>query len=201
MASRPGSPMPTRRRLNLLVAELLDDRAQTVVAAGAAALAKPELAERQGEVVAHHQDLRQGRMLAGQHLAHRQPRLVHKRERLDEQQIEPGVAALDDRGGVAGPALARPTGPVGQSVQDHPADVVAGLFVLCAGVSEANDDLHHCSNVGRRAIARHAKLALGPNPEDLGGPDGMVSADGYLADSRPTGADSRGGLEGRARLG
>ena len=81
----------------LLVAQLVDDRAQTVVPAGAPALAEPQLAERQREVVTHDQHLDQRRMLAGQDLAHRQSRLIHEGQRLDEHEVQTGVAALDDR--------------------------------------------------------------------------------------------------------
>ncbi len=77
IAPRPGSPIPTRSRPTFSRAQLLDDRAQPVVAAVRAALAEPELAERQREVVDHHQQVRQRRALAGQQLAHRDARVVH----------------------------------------------------------------------------------------------------------------------------
>ena len=96
VATRLADPDP--QPAELLVAELVDDRPQAVVAAGAPALAEPQLAERQGEVVDDHQHLGQRRALAGEDLADRQPRLVHERQRLDER---PG------RGRCTGPA--RPT--------------------------------------------------------------------------------------------
>ena len=53
----------------LLGAELLDDRAQAVVAARATALAEPELAERQREVVGDDEEVAERRVLAREHLA------------------------------------------------------------------------------------------------------------------------------------
>ena len=61
----------------LLRAELLDDRAQAVVAAVAAAFAEPQLAERQREVVGHDEQVVQRSVLAGEHLAHGQAGVVH----------------------------------------------------------------------------------------------------------------------------
>ena len=111
----------------LLGAELLDDRAQAVVAAGPPALAEAELAERQREVVDDDEHIAERRSLAGEHLAHGEARVVHVRLRLDEHHVEPAEAALDDARRVALPATARPAGPVGQPVEHHPADVVARL--------------------------------------------------------------------------
>ena len=70
---------------------------QAVVAAGAAALAEAQLAERQREVVGHDQQVDQRGVLAGQDLADRQARVVHERERLDQDQVETAEAALDHR--------------------------------------------------------------------------------------------------------
>jgi hypothetical protein len=99
-------------------------------------------------------------MLASQYLANRQPGLVHEGQRLDKQQIEAVVAALGNGRCVARPAPTGPAGSIGQAVENHPADVVARLLVLGAGIPEANDDLHGCSSHCRRAWARHTKLAL-----------------------------------------
>ena len=106
------------------------------------------------------QHLDQRGMLASEHLAHRQTRLVHEGQRFDQNEIEAAIPALHDGRGIASPALPAPAGAVGQPVEDHPADVVACLLVLGSGVPQANDDLHRCSSMGRHALARHAKLAL-----------------------------------------
>ena len=73
----------------LLGAELVDDRAQAVVAAVAAALAEAELAERQREVVGDDEQVGQRRVLAGEHLADGEAGVVHVGQRLDEGQVEP----------------------------------------------------------------------------------------------------------------
>jgi hypothetical protein len=74
-------------------------------------------------------------------------RLVHEREGLDDRQVEALVAAHRDRRGIARSALAVPAGSIGQTVEDHPADVVARLLVLAARVAQADDDLHSVSRV------------------------------------------------------
>src|SRR5439155_8712378 len=119
--------------------ELADDRAQAVMPARSATLAEPQLAVRQGEVVDDHEHLGQWRALACEHLADREPGLVHIGLRLDEEQVEAAESASDDRGGVTIPPAAGPPGPVGQAVEDQPADVVAGLPVLLAGVAQPDD--------------------------------------------------------------
>ena len=72
VAVRVADPDP--QPAELLGAQLVDDRAQAVVAARPAALAEPELAERQREVVGDDQQVGERRVLAGQDLAHRQAR-------------------------------------------------------------------------------------------------------------------------------
>ena len=107
VAVRLADPDP--QPAELLGAELVDDRAQAVVAAGAAALAEAQLAERQREVVGDDQQVGQRRVLAGQHLADGEPGVVHVRQRLDEGQVEAAEAAHDDVGRVA--LAARPVQP------------------------------------------------------------------------------------------
>ena len=88
-----GLADPDPQPAELLGPELVDDRAQAVVAAGAAALAEAQLAERQGEVVGDDEQVDERRVLAGEHLADREARVVHEGQRLDERQVEPAVAA------------------------------------------------------------------------------------------------------------
>src|SRR6185369_16038204 len=121
-------PEPAER----LAVELVDDRSEAVMAARAAALAEPELAERQREIVDDHEHLAQRRVLAGEDLPDGPPRLVHERQRLHEHDVESVEPPADDRGGVLVPATTGPPGPIGETVEDHPADVVAGLGVLLA---------------------------------------------------------------------
>ena len=51
----------------------------------------------------------------------------------DEQQVEAAEAAADDRRRVPLAPATRPTGTIGQPVEDHPADVVAGLAYCSPG--------------------------------------------------------------------
>ena len=134
--------MPTRRRLNFSVPELVDDRAQAVVAARAPALAEAQLAERQREVVGDDEQVAERRVLARQHLPHREPGVVHVGQRLDEGQVEAAEAAHDDVRGVALAALPGPAGTLGQPVHDQPADVMARPGVLGARIAQTHDDLH-----------------------------------------------------------
>ena len=128
-----GFADPDPEPAELLVAELVDDRAQAVVAALAAALAEAQLAERQGEVVGDDQQVGQRRVLAGQDLADREPRIVHEGQRLDQGQVQALEAAHGHAGGVALAAPARPAGTFGQAIDRQPADVVAGPGVLRPG--------------------------------------------------------------------
>ena len=56
-------------------------------------------------------------------------------------EVQAAEPPADDRRRVPAPPLAAPAGPIGQAVQHHPADVVAGLPVLLAGVPEPDHDL------------------------------------------------------------
>ncbi len=107
----------------------------------------------------------------------------------------PWIAARDDRAGVLRPALARPAGLVGETVEDHPADVVARLRVLVARVAQADDDLHGSSASDRRA--EHAEGARsrpgGPAPMVARSPTRRPTApSGVLGQAlRPIGGDDR----------
>src|SRR5207253_9595143 len=124
-----------------LGSELADDRPQAVVAAWPAALPEAQLAEREREVVDHHEQLAERSPLPREHLSYGEAGLIHPGLRLDQQQVEPVKAPLDERGRVAAPTTAGPPGPIGQAVEDQPADVVAGLPVLLAGIAQPDDDL------------------------------------------------------------
>ena len=71
-----------------------------------AALAKAQLAEREGEVIDHDQHLVERRALPGEDLANRDAGLVHERHRLHEQQVEALVPAADGRRRVLVPGTA-----------------------------------------------------------------------------------------------
>ena len=71
----------------VLRAHLADDRAQPVVAAGAAPLAEAQPPEGQGHVIDHDEQVRQGHALAGQHLAHGHAGEVHVGHGLDEDEL------------------------------------------------------------------------------------------------------------------
>ena len=126
----------------LLVAQLVDDRAQAVVATRAAALAEAQLAEGQREVVGHDEQVGEWRVFAGQDLAHGAARVVHERERLDQRDVQPAEPPADHVGGIALPATTRPAGPLREPVDHEPADVVPRPRVLRPGVPEPDDDLH-----------------------------------------------------------
>src|SRR5512141_2336631 len=144
----------------LLVAHLLDDRLEAVVAAGAAALAEPQLAERQREVVADHEEFVHGRVLAREDLPNGEPGLVHEGQRLDQHEVEAPISTLDDGRRVARSTPTDPAGSVGEPVQDHPADVVPRLLVLRARIPEPDDDLHERSRHWGGSRPKHAKAAL-----------------------------------------
>ena len=95
----------------LLGLQLVDDRAQAVVAAVAARLAEPELAEGQREVVGDDEDVAERGVLAGQDLAHRQARFVHVGQRLDEGQVEARGSARRPRSSCRAGAHGRPSPP------------------------------------------------------------------------------------------
>ena len=122
---------------------------------GAAALAEPQLAERQGEVVGDDEQVAERGVLAGEHLADGEPRVVHVGERLDERQVE----AADSGPSTTFEAsrwrpLPGPAGPLGEPVHDQPADVVARPRVLRPGVPETDDDLQPRPSAGQHDRAR-----------------------------------------------
>ena len=186
--------MPDPEPAELLGAQLVDDRAQPVVAAGAAALAEAELAERQREVVDDDEHLGQRRALAGEHLAHGDARSRSCTSAASRGAGRaPSRRARDRLRGVPLAPAAGPPEPVRDPVEHHPADVVAGLGVLPARVPEPDDDLHVCEGP-ERAAARHprpAGTANGPGTRSdgarspwypLGGPS---PPDGWSADLHP----------------
>ena len=188
-ASRRPDPDP--EPAELLGVELVDDRTETVMAAGPAALPEPELAERQGEVVGDDEEIDQRRVLAGEDLPDGVAREIHEGQRLDDHEVEPAVAAHGDRRSVARSALALPAGAVGDPVEDHPADVVARLRILVARVAQADDDLHPISTggapVGLVGPESHAEGAR----SRPGGPAAMVAAIGRRPASASAGATRR----------
>jgi hypothetical protein len=156
-----GVPDPDPQAAELLGPELGDDRAQAVVAARTATLAEPELSERQREVVDHHEEVAERRVLAGEHLADREARLVHVRQRLDEREVEPAVAAEHDVRRVAPAALTAPARALGDPIHHEPADVVAGAGVLGTRVAEPHDDLHETLRDSRTGPAPRCRGTVG----------------------------------------
>jgi hypothetical protein len=77
-------------------------------------------------------------------------RVPHGTSRRDRRPARPRRGPPDADRLAARPPPPRPARPVGDPVQDHPADVVAGPGVLLAGVPEPDDDLHVPSAACRR---------------------------------------------------
>ena len=91
------------------------------MAARAAALAEPQLAERQREVVGHDEQVGERGVLAGQDLAHGEARVVHERQRLDQREVQPAEAPTDHVGRVALPATAvQPARSASRSITSQP---------------------------------------------------------------------------------
>ena len=152
---------PDPQPAELLGPELVDDRAQAVVAARPATLAEAQLAERQGEIVGDDEQVDQRGVLARQHLADRQARVVHVGQGLDERQVEAPEAAHGHVRRVALASLARPAGALGDPVHDQPADVVARAGILRAGVAETDDDLQPFLRGQHDRARSHAGRACG----------------------------------------
>ena len=117
------------------------DVPQAVVPAVGAAGADAQLAQRQVEVVADHQEVRGFHLMKVEGLADAAATQIHKGFRLDQQE---GLAAVVQLGHLGLEPTAEPRGVLGQQVDDVEADVVPGARVLRAGVAEADDDLHGC---------------------------------------------------------
>jgi hypothetical protein len=178
---------PDAQPAELLGCELVDDGAQAVVAAVAAGLPEAELAERQGEVVGHDQDVGERRVLTDHDLAHREPGIVHVGQRLDEGEVEPVIPAPDDARRVALAPAAVPTGPLREPIHDQPADVVTGAGIPGSRVAEPHDDLHDASadsTMWPRSPAGATRVA---------GSGGWAESDGTRADD---GAPPRGRSQG-----
>ena len=100
------------------------------------------------------------RVLAGQELADGEPGIVHVGQRLDQREVEAAVAALDDVRGIALAARAGPAGPLGEAIEDEPADVVARAGIRRTRVPETDDELQPTPpRTSRRRTTRQ-----GPNP-------------------------------------
>ena len=168
---------PDPKAAELLRPKLVDDRPQAVVAAVAAAFAEAQLAEWQREVVGQDQHIRERGVLAGQHLAHGEPRVIHEGERLDQGQVKTPVPAQHHARVVTLPATARPTCTVGDPIDHQPADVVARPGVLRPGVAQADDEFHPLLRTGavRTRTARQGPI-----------PSGRASADGSSGRPRRT---------------
>ena len=174
MKPRSGAPIPTRSRLNFSVPELVDDRAEAVVAARPAALAEAELAERQREVVGDDEQVDERRVLAGEDLADGEPGVVHERQRLDERQVQAVEAAHRDRRRRRGSGPCPPSRP-GRRAGRGPSS-------RCCGAS-SRTGRPGCP--GRRRSSRRLRAATasdahrtpnGPDPVP-GGPAGDGSSD------------------------
>ena len=167
-ADRVADPDP--EAAELLGAELVDDRAQAVVAAVAAALAEPELAERQREVVGDDQQVAQRRVLAGQHLADGEAGVVHERQRLDERQVEARGSGPSRRSRRRAAGPGPPSRPARRSGRGPASRCCAASPRTAPGIPETDDDLHRPS--ARETPSRdHTRARSRP-----GGPAGMVAA-------------------------
>src|SRR5262249_17498274 len=107
------------------------------------------------EVVGDDEEVAERHPVAGEQLADGDPRVVHVRLGLREQELQALGAELDRRGRVALAAATGPPGTVRKAVEDHPADVVPGPRVLVAGVPQADDELHE-RDASLRAAANTA---------------------------------------------
>src|SRR4029453_7745551 len=144
----------------LFRSELIDDRAQAVVAAMAARLPKAQLPERQREVVGHDEQVTERRVLARQHLADGEARVVHPGQRLDEGQVEAVVSTHGDVGCVALPATARPPGALREPVEHEPSDVMTRAGIALTRIAKPDDDLQRFS----RWPSGPRTARCGPNP-------------------------------------
>ena len=102
----PAAPRCRHATGRILRAKLADDRAQPIVATSAAALAKPQTAERKRHVVDHDEQVVERSPLASQDLAHRGAREIHVGRRFHEDEL--GVTERPRTVAAPSRALARP---------------------------------------------------------------------------------------------
>lgn len=132
-----GPADPDLQARKILGAEVLENRADSVVPARPALFAKPQAAERQRDVVVDHQHFGSRPLVERGHLAHAAAAVIHERLRLEQHRAvpQPRHVTLPFRARRELRALGG-----GQAVEDHEPDIVAGPFVLPPRISEADDE-------------------------------------------------------------
>ena len=122
-------------------AQLLDDVGEAVVAAVGTLLAHAQRAERQGDVVVHHEEVLNRNLLLLEPVFHSFSAEVHVSCRLDDEQ---GLAFVSQLRGLCEAARSERAFEVfGQTVGNLEADVVARFVVFSADVSETSDEIFH----------------------------------------------------------
>ena len=137
--------LETRKNVGV---EVLEDGLDAVVTPGGPLLPETQGAERQGDIVIDHQHVLRGPLVKGKDLLQRSSTQVHERLRFKENRAVARnlrQVALPFRDRLENGARLR-----GKLVQQHEADVVAGIFVLAAGITEADDELEHDGSVEYR---------------------------------------------------
>src|SRR5215471_12417444 len=113
-------------------------RPKAVVPAVAAAAFEPDVAERKVQLVVDHDYLAKAEPVVPADPAHGYARLIHERERLDDDHTVPSQAAFGgQRPELAGPEP-RP-GPLGKHVGGHKSGIVPVAGVAGPGVAEPSD--------------------------------------------------------------
>src|SRR5215472_11227979 len=113
-------------------------RPKAVVPAVAAAAFEPDVAERKVQLVVDHDYLARAEPVVPADPAHGYARLIHERERLDDDHTVPSQAAFGgQRPELAGPEP-RP-GPLGKHVGGHKSGIVPVAGVAGPGVAEPSD--------------------------------------------------------------
>src|SRR5579871_3045008 len=117
------------------------DVPQPVMAAMSAAGSKAQLAQRQVDIVADHQQIGEDRLVEVNDLANALTAQVHEGLGLDEENLLAILVELGDPGlkAILKTAHSRATG---QAVHHHEADIVPRVRVPPAGIAQAYDDFH-----------------------------------------------------------
>ncbi|MDF2761400.1 MAG: hypothetical protein K0S83_134, partial [Thermomicrobiales bacterium] len=122
--------------------QLLDDRLETIMPAGASPGTEPHGTERQVDVVHDNKHVGERGLIPVHGFPHREPAQVHVRPRLEQHDFFSIIENFDKVGAKAVASFTRGMTP-NELVDDHETEVVPCRGVLSARVPQTHDDLHN----------------------------------------------------------
>ena len=169
MKPRSGAPIPTRSRLNFSVPSSSMIEPRPLWPPGPPPSRKRSLPNGRAKSSATTSRSTSGACSRARTLRTARPESFMKVSGLTSVRSSPWKRPIAIAAASRVRPLPVPAGPIGEPVEDHPADVVAGLRVLVARVAQADDDLHALSRRRRAPVRRRGSARRrGPIPSREG---------------------------------